>query len=50
MLLRAAEVLGQVIHAEVFMLAGVDPSSVFFRVGDSVKEDAKSFPNGFLAN
>ena len=28
MLLRAAEVLGQVVHAEVFMLAGVDPGSV----------------------
>lgn len=50
MLLRAAEVLGQVVHAEVFMLAGEDPGSVFLRVGDSVEEDPKGFPNCFLTN
>lgn len=50
MLLRAAEVLGQVVHAEVFMLAGVNPRSVLLRVWDPVQEDPKSFPDGFLTN
>lgn len=50
MLLRAAEVLGQVVHAEVFMLAGVKPGAVLLWVWDSVQEDPKRFPNRFLAN
>lgn len=49
-LLRAAEVLGQVVHAEVFMLAGVDPGSVFFRAWDPVQEDPECFPNRLLTN
>lgn len=50
MLLGAAEVLRQVVHAEVLMLAGVDPGSVFLRIRDPVEENPKRFPNRLLAN
>lgn len=49
-LLWAAKVLGQVIHAEVFMLAGINPGPVLLCVWDSVQEDPERFPNRFLAN
>lgn len=50
MLLGAAEVLRQVVHAEVLVLAGVDPSSVFLGIRDPVEENPERFPDGLLAN
>lgn len=50
MLLRAAEVLGQVIHAEVLMLTGINPEPVLLRARDSIQKDPKCFPDGFLTN
>ena len=50
MLLSAAEVLGQLVHAEVLVLAGVNPDSVLLRVRDPVEEDPERLPDGLLAN
>lgn len=50
MLLGVAEVLRQVVHAEVLMLAGVDPGSVFLGIRDPVEENPEGFPNCLLAN
>ena len=49
-LLWLAEVVGQVVHAQVLVLAGVEPGSVLLRVRNPVQEDPKRFPNGLLAN
>lgn len=49
-LLGAAKVLREVVHAEVLMLAGVDPSSVFLGIWDPVEENPKGFPNRLLTN
>lgn len=49
-LLRAAEILGQVIHAEVLVLAGVHPGPVLLWVWNSVQKDPERFPDGLLAN
>lgn len=49
-LLRVAEVPGQIRDAERLELAAVHPSLVLGRTGNPVKEDAEGLPDGFLAN
>lgn len=49
-LLRAAEALEQVAHAEGFLLTGGDPAVILAGAGDPVQENAEGFPHRRLAN
>ena len=49
-LLWLAEVEGQGLHAQVLMLAGVEPGTVLLRVRNPLQEDPERLPYGLLAD